>query len=67
MLVDKTKDIAHIVCIKMAVNSPRRKILLFLSTNDGRHDVTCKPSIEAYVYIAVSGSQIVGLAKGQIT
>ena len=27
------RKFAHIVCIKMAVNSPRRKILLFLSTN----------------------------------
>ena len=34
MLVDKKKEnFAHIVCIKMAVNSPRRKILLLLSTN----------------------------------
>ena len=34
MLMVKTKNkFVHIVCIKMAVNSKRRKILLFLSTN----------------------------------
>ena len=27
------RTFAHIVCIKIVVNSPRRKILLFLSTN----------------------------------
>ena len=33
ILVDKAKEFTHIVCIKMVVNSQRRKILLFLSTN----------------------------------
>ena len=32
MLVVKTRTFSHIVCIKMEVNSQRRKILLFLST-----------------------------------
>ena len=41
----KKRKFAHIVCIKMEVNSQRRNILLFLSTNS-HHDVTCKPSIE---------------------
>ena len=39
------RKFAHIICIKMAVNSQRRKNLIVPVHQHGRHDVTCKRSI----------------------
>ena len=49
---DKRK-FSHIVCINIAVNSPKEKILLFLCTQYGRHDVTCKLSIPVRIFCFV--------------
>ena len=52
---------AHILCLKMIVNSPREKILIVPVHQHGRHDVTTKPSIDWVLTICeadVRGTQV---------